>query len=51
MQLLHCYDVVAHRPTLFNDCFEPDDWAGFEYLRDVKYHFSEGYGAVTQFPG
>ncbi|GAD95412.1 hypothetical protein FG03402.1 [Paecilomyces variotii No. 5] len=44
MQLLHCYDVVANRPTPFDECFDADDWAGFEYLRDVKYYFSEGYG-------
>lgn len=46
MQLLHCYDVVAQRPTPFNECFETDDWSGFEYLRDVKYHFSKGYGTL-----
>lgn len=47
MQLLHCYDAVAQRPSPFNGCFQQDDWAGFEYLRDVKYHFSEGYGTKT----
>ncbi|KAJ9263910.1 hypothetical protein DTO212C5_7328 [Paecilomyces variotii] len=44
MQLLHCYDAVANRPTPFEKCFEADDWPGFEYLRDVKYYYSEGYG-------
>ena len=45
MQLLHCYDVVSGRESMFNHCFDAEDWAGFEYLRDTKYHFSEGYGA------
>lgn len=45
MQLLHCYDVVSGRESPFNHCFDAEDWAGFEYLRDTKYHFSEGYGA------
>lgn len=45
MQLLHCYDVVSGRESPFNHCFHSEDWEGFEYLRDTKYHFSEGYGA------
>lgn len=48
MQLLHCYDVVSGRPSPWTDpepLFTSEDWAGFEYLRDVKYYYSEGYGA------
>lgn len=45
MQLLHCYDIVSGRKSHFDHCFDAEDWAGFEYLRDTKYHFSEGYGA------
>lgn len=47
IQLLHCYDIIGKRPSPFASCFESDDWAGFEYLRDVNYHFSEDYGAET----
>ena len=28
----------------FGQLFQEDDWAGFEYLRDVKYFYCEGYG-------
>ena len=44
MQLLHSYDTVSGRASPWHDLFDPDDWAGFEYLRDVKYFYSEGYG-------
>ena len=44
MQLLHCYDVISGTESPFNHLFDTEDWAGFEYLRDTKYHFSEGYG-------
>lgn len=44
MQLLHCYDIVSGRTSPFDHLFNHDDWAGFEYLRDTKYFFSEGYG-------
>lgn len=44
MQLLHCYDIVSGRQSPWEECFTPSDWIGFEYLRDTKYHFSEGYG-------
>lgn len=49
MQLLHCYDLVSERPSPFETCFTSADWEGFEYLRDTKYHFSEGYGRA--YPG
>lgn len=44
MQLLHCYDVVSGRQSAFNNLFTLEDWVAFEYLRDTKYYFSEGYG-------
>lgn len=44
MQLLHCYDIVSGRTSPFDHLFNHDDWVGFEYLRDTKYFFSEGYG-------
>ena len=45
MQLLCCYDPVAGKSSPFNELFDRDDWLGFEYMRDIKYHYSEGYGA------
>ena len=30
----------------FAELFDKEDWLGFEYMRDVKYHYSEGYGAA-----
>ena len=47
IQLLHCYDVVSGRRSPFETWFTPADWTGFEYLRDTKYHYSEGYGSDT----
>lgn len=46
MQLLCCYDLVAGKESLFSDLFNEEDWLGFEYMRDLKYHYSEGYGAL-----
>ena len=46
MQLLCCYDLVAGKESPFTGLFERTDWLGFEYMRDVKYHYSEGYGAA-----
>lgn len=46
MQLLCCYDLVDGRESPFSDLFDQTDWLGFEYMRDVKYHYSEGYGAA-----
>lgn len=45
MQLLHCYDIVSGRKSPFAHLFNQNDWRRFEYLRDVKYHYSEGYGS------
>ena len=45
MQLLYCYDLVAGKPSPFEDLFIDEDWLGFEYMRDIKYYYSEGYGA------
>ena len=45
MQLLCCYDLVAGKDSLFTELFNEGDWLGFEYMRDIKYHYSEGYGA------
>lgn len=45
MQVLCAYDLVAGKESPFSPLFEKKDWLGFEYLRDLKYHFSEGYGA------
>ncbi|KAI9808472.1 MAG: hypothetical protein M1827_007225 [Pycnora praestabilis] len=46
MQLLCCYDLVAGRESSFSDVFRDEDWLSFEYMRDVKYHYSEGHGAA-----
>ena len=46
MQLLHCYDVISGRPSPWEHLFTQDDWLAFEYLRDAKYHYSEGFGGV-----
>ena len=45
MQLLHCYDIVSGRESPFQLCFDDSDWVAFEYLRDTKTYFSEGYGS------
>lgn len=45
LQLLHCYDVISGRRSPVEDCFTQSDWHAFEYLRDTKYHFSEGHAA------
>jgi len=44
MQLLHCYDVVSGRASPWEGLFDKEDWLGFEYLRDSKYFYCEGYG-------
>ena len=44
MQLICCYDVVSKEDSPFSELFTPEDWLGFEYTRDIKYHYSEGYG-------
>lgn len=45
LQLLFCYDVVSGRMSPFEGIFTDEDWQGFEYVRDVKYFFSEGYNS------
>lgn len=47
MQLLCCYDLVAGKESPFSGLFDQADWLGFEYMRDIKYHYSEGYGATN----
>ena len=47
IQLPHCYDVVSRRKLPFETWFAPADWTDFEFLRDTKYHYSEGYGSDT----
>lgn len=44
MQLICCYDICAGKVSPFSDLFTSEDWLGFEYMRDIKYHYSEGYG-------
>ena len=46
MQLLCCYDLTAGKESPFSVLFDQSDWLGFEYMRDIKYHYSEGHGAV-----
>ena len=51
MQLLHCYDTVSGRESPWmlpgTELFTEHEWQVFEFLRDGKYWFSEGYGAAT----
>ena len=47
MQLLCCYDLVAGKESPFSDLFDQADWLGFQYMRDIKYHYSEGYGSTN----
>lgn len=46
MQLLCCYDLVADKASPFTALCDNEDWLGFEYMRDIKYPYSEGYGAA-----
>lgn len=44
MQLICCYNLVSENRSPFAKLFTPEDWLGFEYVRDIKYYYSEGYG-------
>jgi acid phosphatase len=54
MQLLCGYEVVTHQHSPFEALFDPADWAAFEYMNDIKYYYSQGYGskgsAILAFP-
>lgn len=47
MQQLCGYETVIRGKSPFCDLkvFTPDDWLGFEYSEDVRYHYNVGYGA------
>lgn len=47
MQQLCGYETVIHGKSPFCDLdlFSPDDWLGWEYSEDVRYHYNAGYGA------
>ncbi|CED83517.1 Multiple inositol polyphosphate phosphatase [Phaffia rhodozyma] len=47
MQQLCGYDTVIGNdtsPFCTTDAFTNEDWLGFEYANDLKYHYSLGYG-------
>ncbi|KAF5020301.1 hypothetical protein F66182_7677 [Fusarium sp. NRRL 66182] len=46
MQQLCGYETVIHGKSSFCnlDLFTPDDWLGWEYSEDVRYHYNAGYG-------
>ena len=46
MQLFHCYEVVASRPSPLEKLCQEASWGAFEQLTDGKTFFSEGYGAT-----
>lgn len=47
MQQLCGYETVIRGKSPFCDLelFSPDDWLGWEYSEDVRYHYNAGYGA------
>lgn len=46
MQQLCGYETVIRGKSPFCDLelFTPDDWLGWEYAEDVRYHYNVGYG-------
>lgn len=46
MQQLCGYETVIRGASPFcaPDLFTPDDWLGWEYAEDVRYHYNVGYG-------
>ncbi|KAM0425975.1 hypothetical protein ACHAPT_008914 [Fusarium lateritium] len=46
MQQLCGYETVIHGKSPFCnlELFSPDDWLGWEYAEDVRYHYNVGYG-------
>ncbi|RSL90983.1 hypothetical protein CEP51_000452 [Fusarium floridanum] len=46
MQQLCGYETVIHGKSPFCnlELFSPDDWLGWEYSEDVRYHYNVGYG-------
>lgn len=46
MQQLCGYETVIRGKSPFcsTDLFSPDDWLGWEYSEDVRYHYNAGYG-------
>ncbi|KAF4979196.1 hypothetical protein FZEAL_4569 [Fusarium zealandicum] len=46
MQQLCGYETVIHGKSPFCnlELFSPDDWLGWEYSEDVRYHYNAGYG-------
>lgn len=47
MQLLCGYETVVRGVSPFCDLkvFTPNEWLGFEYTNDIRYHYSGGYGS------
>ncbi|KAK4458568.1 putative histidine acid protein [Cladorrhinum samala] len=37
--------VKGSSPFCNLDLFTPDDWLGFEYAEDIRYHYNTGYGS------
>ncbi|VUC27894.1 unnamed protein product [Clonostachys rosea] len=46
MQQICGYETVIRGKSPFcsTDLFTPDDWLGWEYAEDVRYHYNVGYG-------
>ncbi|KAF9877166.1 histidine acid [Colletotrichum karsti] len=46
MQQLCGYETVIRGKSPFCDLdlFTPDDWLGWEYTEDIRYHYNSGYG-------
>ncbi|KAJ4244773.1 hypothetical protein NW762_014350 [Fusarium torreyae] len=46
MQQICGYETVVHGKSPFCnlELFTPDDWLGWEYSEDVRYHYNAGYG-------
>ncbi|KAI8166324.1 Acid phosphatase PHO1 [Colletotrichum sp. SAR 10_70] len=46
MQQLCGYETVirGRSPFCDLDLFSPDDWLGWEYTEDIRYHYNVGYG-------
>ena len=47
MQELCGYETVIRGSSPFCDLdvFSPNEWLGFEYMNDIRYHYNSGYGS------
>lgn len=41
------FGINASSPFCSLDLFTPNEWLGFEYMNDIMYHYSVGYGSTA----